>query len=84
MFNNLDFRPHNLNFDCNEKIRTKNDLSDVICSNVMDLKQRDILLWIDIEEILKNHLASKSNHADALIVLASLEVHLKSGFKFLK
>jgi hypothetical protein len=70
--------------DFNEKIRTKNDLRDVICSNVMDLKQRDIIDWIDIEVILNNHLANKSNHADALIVLASLEVHLKSGVTLYK
>lgn len=68
--------------DFNEKIRTKKDLKDLICNNVVDLKQRDIVDWIDIEEILNNHLANKINYADALIVLASLEVHLKGGMKF--
>jgi len=68
-----------LNF--NEKIRTKKDLRDVISTNIMDLKARNIIDWIDIEKILNNHLANKSNQADALIVLASLEVHLKSGMK---
>lgn len=67
--------------DFNEKIRTKKDLKDVISTNVMDLKQRNIIDWIDIEEILNNHLSKKGNYADALIVLASLEVHLKSGIK---
>ncbi len=67
--------------DFNEKIRTKKDLRDVISTNVMDLKQRNIIEWIDIEEILNNHLSNKGNYADALIVLASLEVHLKSGMR---
>lgn len=67
--------------DFNEKIRTKKDLRDVIISNVMDLKNRKLIDWIDIEDILNNHLASKGNYADALIVLASLEIHLKSGLK---
>lgn len=67
--------------DFNEKIRTKKDLKDVISTNVMDLKQRNIIDWIDVEEILNNHLSKKGDFADALIVLASLEVHLKSGLE---
>ena len=67
--------------DFNEKIRTKKDLKDVIINNVMDLKQRNIIEWINIEEILNNHLTNKGNYADALIVLASLEIHLKNGLK---
>jgi hypothetical protein len=72
----------NINYiDFNEKIRTKNDLQQVIRNNLMDLKQRKIIDWIDIEEILNNHLLGKSNNADALIVLASLEIHLKNRKK---
>ena len=67
--------------DFNEKIRTKEDLRTIIQNNVMDLKSRNIIDWIDIEKILKNHLSNKANHADALIVLASLEIHLKSGLE---
>jgi hypothetical protein len=67
--------------DFNEKLRTKNDLRDIITSNILDLKERDIINWIDIEDILKNHLSKKGNFADALIVFASLEIHLKSGLK---
>ncbi len=68
-----------LNF--NEKIRSKSDLRELISSNVMDLQARGILDWIDIEKILHAHLSQKKNHADALIVLASLEIHIKSGLK---
>lgn len=67
--------------DFNEKIRTKKDLKDVISTNVIDLKARDIIEWIDIKEILNNHLTNKGNYADALIVLASLEIHIKNGLK---
>jgi hypothetical protein len=65
--------------DFNEKIRTKKDLRDVISMNILDLKRRDIIDWIDIEKILNDHLSNKGNFADALIVLASLEIHLKAG-----
>ncbi len=72
----------NINYlDFNEKIRTKQDLRKVITSNVIDLKDRDIIEWRNIEEILNNHLTNKGNYADALIVLASLEIHLKNGLK---
>ena len=67
--------------DFNEKIRTKQDLRKVITSNVIDLKDRDIIEWRNVEEILNNHLTNKGNYADALIVLASLEIHLKNGLK---
>jgi hypothetical protein len=45
----------------------------------MDLNQRNIIDWVDIETILNDHLAKKGDFSDALIVLASLEIHLKSG-----
>lgn len=65
--------------DFNDKIRTKKDLKDVISNNVIDLNQRGIIDWVNIKDILDNHLSNKGNYADALIVLASLEFHLKSG-----
>lgn len=45
------------------------------------LKSRNIIDWIGMGKILNNHLSKKGNYADALIVLTSLEVHLKSGMK---
>lgn len=70
----------NINYlDFNEQIRNKSDLQKVISSNILDLKSRRLIGWIDIESILKKHLARKANFADALIVLASLEIHLKNG-----
>lgn len=67
--------------DFNYHIRNKPDLRAIISANVMDLKKRDIVNWIDPEKILNIHLSGKANHADALIVLASLEIHLKTGLK---
>ena len=67
--------------DFDEKIRSKQDFKDIISYNILDLKKRDIIHWIDLENILNNHLSSKVNYSDALLVLASLEIHLKSGLK---
>ena len=72
----------NINYlDFNEKIRTKNDLREIVVTNILDLKKRNLIDWINIENILNTHLSEKANFADALIVLASLEIHLKSGLK---
>jgi hypothetical protein len=65
--------------DFNRGIREREDLKNIIYSNIMDLKQRKIVDWIDIDGIWKRHINKQANHADALIVLASLEIHLKAG-----
>ena len=65
--------------DFNEGIRNRKDLNTIIYSSVMDLKERKIVDWIDIDNIWKRHINKESDHADALITLASLEIHLKAG-----
>ena len=45
------------------------------------LKKRKIVDWIDIDEIWKRHINKTADHADALLTLASLEIHLKAGKK---
>jgi len=67
--------------DFNEGIRKRKDLKKIVCSSIHDLKARNLVTWIDPEEIFNRHLAYKGNHADALIALASLETHLKAGKK---
>jgi hypothetical protein len=69
----------NVNYiDYEWAIREKNDLKEIVYSNVMDLKARNIVEWIDIKTLWSNHINYIANHADALLVLASLEIHLKA------
>jgi hypothetical protein len=68
-----------LNF--NMAIRERSDLQKIVYDNLMDLKQRKLLEWIDFEQIWKRHMNKRVNHADALLVLTSLEIHLKAGKK---
>ena len=65
--------------DFDRSIREREDLKHIIYENVMDLKQRKIVDWIDIEAIWKRHIDKTADHADALIVLASLEILFKAG-----
>lgn len=73
------FNPHLNYLDFNEGIRRRKDLNKVVFDNIMDLKKRRILQWINIDRIYQDHMGRKANHADALLLLASLEIHLKAG-----
>jgi len=65
--------------DFNEGIRNRKDLNTIIYSSIKDLENRKIVDWINIDDIWKRHIKKEANHADALIALASLEIHLKAG-----
>lgn len=67
--------------DFNDGIRYRADLKKIIYESIMDLKQRRIIDTLNIDKIWYNHINKRSNHADALITLASLEIHLKAGAK---
>ena len=58
-------------------LRNRKDLKTLIYENIQDLKKRRIVDWIDIDGIWKRHQDRKANHADALTLLASLEIILK-------
>ncbi|MEX2343368.1 MAG: asparagine synthase-related protein [Steroidobacteraceae bacterium] len=65
--------------DFNRQIRQKLDLRQVVSSNVLDLHKRGLVDWIDVPAILSKHMRGDARHGDALVALASLEVHFKSG-----
>lgn len=64
--------------DFDRGLRERKDLKRVIYENIQDLKKRKIVEWIDIDNIWKRHQNKIANHADALIILASLEINLKA------
>ena len=65
-----------INFE--EAIRNREDLRTIVYENIMDLKKRKIVDWIDIDAIWRRHTGRRVDHADALLVLASLEIHIKA------
>jgi hypothetical protein len=58
-------------------LHRRRDLKTVVYENIQDLKKRKVVDWIDIDGIWRRHQERKANHADALLVLASLEIYLK-------
>jgi hypothetical protein len=73
--------PHVNYIDFNDGIRNRKDLNKIVSSNIQDLKQRKLVEHLNIDKIWDMHIKNKKNHADILIVLTSLEMHLKNGMK---
>ncbi len=67
--------------DFDRGLRERRDLKGVVCESVQDLKKRGVVDWIDIDAIWDRHQKRRGNHADALTLLASLEINLKAQEK---
>lgn len=65
--------------DFNKAILQNESLQKVVVSNINDLVARNLITWIDPLKILHDHLKGNGKYADALLVLTSLEIHLKNG-----
>jgi len=70
--------PNTNYIDFNRGLRERTDLGAVVYENIHDLKKRRIVDWIDIDAIWDRHHKRRANHADALTLLASLEINLKA------
>lgn len=64
--------------DFDRGLRERDDLKAVVYESIQDLKKRRIVDWIDIDAIWNRHQNCQANHADALTLLASLEINLKA------
>jgi asparagine synthetase B (glutamine-hydrolysing) len=65
--------------DFDHGLRAREDLRNVIYQNIQGLKGRGLVDWIDIGDIWNRHMHNQRNHADALMLLASLEMYIRAG-----
>ena len=72
----IDPRVNYIDFD--EGLRELHDLKTVVRENIHDLKRRGIVDWVDMEGLWRSHQRKQGNFADALTLLASLEINLKA------
>lgn len=72
MINYIDFR---------KRVEKDPDFRALLRENIHDLHNRKIIDWIDVMSVWNDHIAKKADRIDALLVLASLEIHLKAGKK---
>ena len=68
--------------DFDEQLRNKNALKNIIYDNTQDLKKRNIVKFVNINSLWNQHLSRRKNHANALQLLASLEIYFKAQEKF--
>lgn len=64
--------------DFNDGLRNRTDLKSVVLENITDLDKRKIVEWIDIGDLWKKHQHKEGDYADALTLLASLEINIKA------
>jgi hypothetical protein len=66
-------------FDFSQRMKIDQQFFDLIRTNIYDLEKRKIIDWIDIVKLFKVHVDGVTDYSDALLVLVSLEIHLKNG-----
>jgi hypothetical protein len=64
--------------DFDRGLREDASLRAVVRENLQDLKKRGIVDWIDVTAIWLGHQDKRGDFADALTLLASLEIYLKA------
>lgn len=64
--------------DYSKEIREREDLTKIVRDNILDLKSRNIIDWIDVEKIWNDYYLKKEDYSGALLLLASLEIHIKA------
>lgn len=64
--------------DFGEAIRLRHDFYNIVYNNIMDLDRRNIIDWIDLKSLLKNHLNGQYDFGNALVILTSLELIFKA------
>jgi hypothetical protein len=72
--------PLQINYiDFDHGLRYRADLRQVVYESIQALQKRGIIDWLNIEAIWQRHQRKQANHADALTLLASLEIYLQAG-----
>lgn len=62
----------------NYAIRNRQDYNVLVRNNIRDLKERSLVNWLDLDQIVQDHLSEKSDYGLPLILLSALEISLKS------
>jgi len=65
--------------DFERAIRERDDLRNIVHANLVDLDRRGIVDWVNAESLFNEHLNGSVDNTFALLILCSLEIHLKAG-----
>lgn len=64
--------------DFDEAIRSRDDYQSVVRSCLIELDQREVVEWVDIDSLWRTHQSGKQNLAYPLLLLTALELNLKA------
>jgi len=65
--------------DFGAALRGGSDLKRIVLASLRSLQRRRLVPWIDVDGIWERHQRGAANHADALMLLSSLELNLRIG-----
>jgi len=69
--------PTNNYIDFENSLRKRGDIKELVRNNLMSLRERGIVDWINLEMLWEHHQKGKGNFANAITLLISLEINLK-------
>ena len=64
-------------YDFNSVFRNREDIKSLLINNLNDLSSRNLLSWLDIDQIKKDFFDNKEPIHEAVSTLVSLELYLK-------
>lgn len=76
---NIFFNRHMNYTDFSARMRRNSRFKELIYSNLSDLESRKVCDHVPVMEFWHEHQNGKKNHDFTILVLASLEIHLKAG-----
>ena len=65
--------------DFNHALRTRDDVQTLVRDALASLKRRDVIDWLDLEDLWRSHLDCRADVADALMLLTALDLHLEAA-----
>jgi hypothetical protein len=76
---NLGVPPQTNYIDFDDSLRHRADLQQLVYENIRALNKRGVVDWLDLEALWQRHQKRQADYADALRLLASLEIYLRGG-----
>ena len=65
--------------DFNFAIRNDKNFKELVLSLITSLKERNIITWIDLNDIWMKHQNGMENNGMVLVLLAALEINLQNN-----
>jgi hypothetical protein len=65
--------------DFADAFRRRPEYTALVRGSIGDLKKRDIVTWIDLDAVVRDHMSGQRNNSIVLVVLTAMEASLKAS-----